>query len=266
LLIRREDGQVSETGRRELSALIPLLSRFTLLEFKGPTDSLGRGDFAHLVGCAFLWHGQQRELVNYKDVSLIVLAPMITEPFREELQGLGCEASQEEAGVFRIVGLPFTIWLVETDVMADRGQPILSLVSRLFLKDRRRIIRELARSHENALLRYMMQFVEQPTSLDEGFIMQGLAEEDRKAIREDIVRAILEEAPVEWRLEGVPPEERVRGLPAEERVRGLPAEDRLHGLPAEERVRGLTFEERLAGLSEEELARILDLVMRKQGT
>lgn len=54
LLIRREDGQLSEAGRRELSALVPLLNRFTLLEFKGPTDVLGRGDFAHLVGCTFV--------------------------------------------------------------------------------------------------------------------------------------------------------------------------------------------------------------------
>ena len=151
------------------------------------------------------------------------------------------------------------IWLVETDVMADRGQPILSLVSRLFLKDRRRIIRQLARSHENALLQYMMQFVELPSSFDEGFIMQGLAEEDRKAIREDIVRAILEEAPVEWRLEGLPPEEVFRAFSPEQRDRGL------RGLPAEERVRGLTFEERLAGLSAEEFARIVDLANRKRG-
>ncbi len=132
--------------------------------------------------------------------------------------------------------------------MADRGQPILSLVSRLFLKDRRRIIRQLARSHENALLQYMMQFVERPTSIEEGIVVTGLAEEDRKAIKEDIIRAILEEAPFELRLEGVPPEERVRGLPAEDRLRGLSLEERLAGL-----------------LSEEEIARIVDSVNRKRG-
>ena len=106
LLIRREDGQLSETGRRELSALIPLLSRFTLLEFKGPTDSLGRGDFAHLVGCAFLWHGQQSEPVNYKDVSLIVLAPTITGPFHEESHDLGCEARKKSPAFSALSGFP----------------------------------------------------------------------------------------------------------------------------------------------------------------
>ena len=40
LLVRREKGELPESKRREVSALLPLLNRFTLLEFKGPTDSL----------------------------------------------------------------------------------------------------------------------------------------------------------------------------------------------------------------------------------
>jgi hypothetical protein len=70
LLIRREAGQLSEASQRDLSVLVPLLNRFTLIEFKGPTDTLESGDLAQLVGCAFLWHGQQAELVPQADVSL----------------------------------------------------------------------------------------------------------------------------------------------------------------------------------------------------
>ena len=43
LLIRREAGQLSEASRRDLSVLVPLLNRFTLIEFKGPTDTLEPG-------------------------------------------------------------------------------------------------------------------------------------------------------------------------------------------------------------------------------
>ena len=43
-----------------------------------------------------------------------------------------------------MAGLPFAAWLVETDVMAEQGQPLLSLVSRLFLNDRESIIEKLA--------------------------------------------------------------------------------------------------------------------------
>jgi hypothetical protein len=53
LLVRREGGVLSEAGRHEVSALVTLLNRFTLIKFKGPTDSLERGDFAQPAGCTF---------------------------------------------------------------------------------------------------------------------------------------------------------------------------------------------------------------------
>ena len=88
LLIRREEGQLSESHLRELSVLVPLLNRFTLIEFKGPTDKLEPGDLAQLVGCSFLWHSQQAERVPQADVSLIVLAPSVNEAVRDELRSL----------------------------------------------------------------------------------------------------------------------------------------------------------------------------------
>ena len=59
LLIRREDGQLSEACRQELSVLLPLLNRYTLIEFKAPTDSVRPGDAAQFFGYSFVWHGQQ---------------------------------------------------------------------------------------------------------------------------------------------------------------------------------------------------------------
>jgi hypothetical protein len=58
LLVRRATGQLSDTAPRDLSVLLPLLNRFTLMEFKGPTDQLQAGDLAQLLGCSFLWHSQ----------------------------------------------------------------------------------------------------------------------------------------------------------------------------------------------------------------
>lgn len=46
LLIRREGGQLSEVMARDLAESLPMLNRFTLIEFKGPTDTMERGDFA----------------------------------------------------------------------------------------------------------------------------------------------------------------------------------------------------------------------------
>ena len=172
LLIRREAGQLSEASRRDLSVLVPLLNRFTLIEFKGPTDTLEPGDLAQLVGCAFLWHGQQAERVPQADVSLVVLAPSVNEAIRDELRCLGWQISEHEAGVHRITGGPFTLWLIETDVMAELGQPVLSLVSRVFLKEHERIIEQLTRTGYGMLLCYTLQQIEQFRSLGEEFAMQ----------------------------------------------------------------------------------------------
>jgi hypothetical protein len=255
LLIRREAGQLSEAGRRDLSALVPLLNRFTLIEFKGPTDALEPGDLAQLAGCSFLWHSQQVERLPQADVSLIVLAPRINDAARDEVRCLGWDIEGREAGVYRVGGGPFTMWLVETNVMAERGQPILSLVSGLFLNEHRRIIVELGRSGHSRLLNYMLQQVGQFRSLGEDFAMQHKDSEYLDELEEELQTAVLEAIPVEKRLQGLPPEELLRGLPPEVRLRGLPPEERLRGLRPEELLRGLSPEERLRGLPPEELLR-----------
>ena len=234
-----------------------LLNRFTLIEFKGPTDAMERGDFAKLAGCSYLWHSQLSEPVPHADVSLIVLAPAVSGALREELRLLGCEASQHEAGIFRVAGLPFTTWLVETDVMAERGQPILSLVSRVFLNDRRSIIEKLARGGHGALAnyRYMVQQVKQFRS-EEDFAMQQAVSENLEQFEEELFAKMVAEASVEQRLRGLSPEERLQGLSSEELLRAL---------PPEERVRGLSLEERLAGVTDEEAERLRELLDRKQG-
>ena len=173
LLIRREKGELSEVKRREVAALLPLLNRFTLIEFKGPTDSLERGDFAQLVGCAFLWHSQQKEPIAHDDVSLVVLAPTITGPVRDELRLFGCEANQHEPGIYRVTGLPFSVWLVETDAMAEMAEPVLSLVSRIFLKDYVSIIEVLTHTGHATLAKYMRQQVSQLHTHREDFDVQS---------------------------------------------------------------------------------------------
>jgi hypothetical protein len=63
---------------------------------------------------------------------------------------------------------------VETDLMADQGQPILSLVSHVFLGflgDHARIIERLNPTHA-ALLYYVLQQIQQFRHLGKKFAMQ----------------------------------------------------------------------------------------------
>ncbi len=220
LLVRQEDGQISEAKRQDLSVLLALLNRFTLIEFKGPTDTMERGDFAQLLGCSFLWHSQEKELIPHEEVSLVVLLPMVSGPLREELRALGCEASQHEPGIFRVDGLPFVSWLVETDVMAERGHPILSLVSRVFLTDRESIIKKLALGGQGPLVRYMVQQIRQ-FDTEEDLAMQQALSENLTELADELFAKMIEEAPAEQRLRGLSPEERLRGLPPEELAAAL---------------------------------------------
>jgi hypothetical protein len=55
--------------------------------------------------------------------------------------------------------------------MAELGDPILSLVSRVFLKDHRRIMERLTQTGRPALLCYTLQQIEQFRKMGEGFTM-----------------------------------------------------------------------------------------------
>jgi hypothetical protein len=272
LLIRREDGTLSAAASRDLDVLLPLLNRHTLVQFKGPTDALQQGDAALLFAYAFLWHGQQPQLIWHDDMSLIVLAPKVNEAIREEFRFLGCEIKEHEAGILRVIGMPFKTWLMETDVMAERGQPVLSLVSRVFLRDGERIIQLLTQTGHLALLHYALQQVQQFRKLGKDFAMQHKDSEYLGRVDEEWQTALLEAIPPERfvrRLTEDPDEELQRSvleaIPPEKRLRGLPPEERLRGLPPEERLRGLSPEDLVDGLSEEQAARLRELLERRQG-
>ena len=152
--------------------LVPLLNRFTLMEFKGPTDSLQPGDVAYLFGCVFLWHGQQPERIPPDDISLVILAPSGNQAVHDELRCFGWHVSEQELGLHRVSLARFATWLVETDMMAERGQPVLALVSRVFLSEHERIIGELRNTGHAALLAYVLQQIQQFRTLAEDFAMQ----------------------------------------------------------------------------------------------
>ena len=139
-----------------------------------------------------------------------------------------------------MAGLPFTTWLVETDVMAERGQPVLSLVSRVFLNDRRSIIEKLARRGHGALAhyRYMVQQVKQFRT-EEDFAMQQATFGESRAVG------------------GGTLDQDVGGASC----RAAAARAVAGGAAA----RAVARRSLLAGLSEEEAARLRELLERKQG-
>ncbi len=130
------------------------------------------------------------------------------------------------------------MWLIETDVMAELGQPVFSLVSRVFLKEHERIIQQLTRTGHGMLLCYTRQQIEQFRSLGEEFVMQHADTEYMGELEEELQAAVLAAIPVEKRLRGLSPEEVLRRF---------------------------TPEQVAGGLSDEQAARLRDLLERRQG-
>ena len=81
--------------------------------------------------------------------------------------------------------------------MAERGQPILSLVSRVFLRDRERIIDQLTHTGHADLLYYMLQQIQQFRKFGEDFAMQHKDSEYLGEVEEELQMAVLEAIPAE---------------------------------------------------------------------
>jgi len=123
--------------------------------------------------------------------------------------------------------------------MAERGQPVLSLVSRVFLRDRERIIDQLTHTGHVDLLCYMLQQVQQFRRFGEDFAMQHKDSEYLDEVEAELRTAVLE---------AMPPEERLRGLPPNERLRGV------------------SFEELVFDLNEDQVARLREALERRSGS
>ena len=129
--------------------------------------------------------------------------------------------------------------------LAEQGEPVLSLVSRLFLNDPGSIIGKPAYGPFGHLVEWMVQQVRKFDPEEDSAVQQALSE-NLEELQEQLLTKMLERTPRERLLQVLSPEERLRGLP-----RG-------------ERVRGLSPEQRLAGLSEQEAARMRELLERKK--
>lgn len=254
LLIRREVGQVSPVASAYAPELIARLRRRTLIEFKSPADSLEAGDWEALM--AYTLHYLQQDplpLAN-EELSLVFLAPCLTRPFLERLalRGLQITAVADEKGVHQISGGLFDTWVIETDEMAGRNRPLLSVFSRRFLKQPRDIMQELTAAGYGRMLLYVAQQIKQFRQTDaEGISM--LPDVGGPELEPEVISEFLQMLTAEQRLQGLTPADIVRVIPVQELLQGLAPEDRLEGLSPEDRLEGLSPEDRLEGLSTEDL-------------
>jgi hypothetical protein len=282
LLLQKEQGELPASARRILAGLVEYLGPLTLLEFKSPSDTLRAGDFQTFLAYALLYRAQNQPLLDPAQLHLLVLAPPLTRPYREELQTLGVTAQPRETGIWRLQGglALHPTWVLETEALAGLTHPLLTLVSPTFLADPGSAYDLLHQGGYTNLVVYLAQQIQQFRLHREEFAMQHLGTEDEL---KQVMREILATMSPKERLETLSkkelrqvmrevlatmsPKERLETLSEKELkqvmrevLATMSPEERLKGLSEEDRLRGLTPEDRLRGLSPEELQRLKQLL------
>jgi hypothetical protein len=211
LLLQKEQGELPARARQILSGLVEYLGELTLLEFKGPSDTLRAGDYQTFLAYAFLYRAQHQPLLDPARLHLLVLAPRLTGPYREELQTLGVTAQEQEPGIWRLQGGVdlHPTWLLETEVLAGPTHPLLTLVSPTFLASPGSAYEFLRQGGYTNLVVYLTQQINQFRRRGEEFAMQHLGTEDEL---KQVLREILATMSPKERLEGLSEEERLQGL------------------------------------------------------
>lgn len=234
LLLRRVQGALSPEARRMLAGLAEYLNEWTLLEFKSPSDTLRTGDFQTFLAYALLYRAQQLPLLPVERLTLLVVAPRLSKPYRDELTVCNVTPAEEQPGIWRLSGgvALHAMWLLETEVLAGLDHPLLTAFSPQFLRQRTVICDQLRQGGYERLMVYLTQQIVQFRLQGEAFAMQHLNTSQE-------MDAILTEL---WNQ--------------------LPPEERLENLPLERRLRGLTLEQRMAGLSREERHRLIALLQQ----
>jgi hypothetical protein len=78
LLLHKTQGELSEFARKLLAGLVDHLDEYTLIELKSPSDTLRAGDFRTLLAYALLYCAQNQETLDPARMTLIVVAPRLS--------------------------------------------------------------------------------------------------------------------------------------------------------------------------------------------
>lgn len=187
-LVRKRDDELPVSVRTTLAGLAEYLNEFTLVEFKSPSDSLRAGDFQTFLAYAYLYRAQNEPLLASDRLNLLLVAPRLSGPFREELRILGVALREAESGIWTLednVG-NHRVWAVETEVLAGLGHPLLTMFSPEVLSRPAEVYSLLRANGYNVLVTYVLSQIEQLRKLGQEFAMThlGAADEMEKVCRE----------------------------------------------------------------------------------
>lgn len=209
-------------------------ARYTLLELKGPTDTLERFDLPQLIAyCGLLEVKEQIE--DPDDLHLIVVASGLAPAFTRRTERASGHFVQRDRGQYLVDGLMYRTFFIDAAAASETaGNGLLYAFSREHLSDPGRLSSRMSPADRDLyaeLCHHIQQLKRSETTMQmkDSDVFNRTADE---LLREVVAR--------------MPPEERLRGLAPEVLAQRLSPEERLRGLTPEERLRGLTPEQLLA--------------------
>ena len=260
--MHKELGELPASARQVLAGLVEYLGEYTLIEFKSPSDTLRAGDFQTFLAYALLYRAQNHPLLAPSRLHLVVIAPRLTQPYRDELRTLGVTAEQQEPGIWRLHGaMAHPTWVLETEELAGLNHPLLTLVSPTFLENGVATYEMLHQGGYTDVVVYLAQQITQFHLRGTEFAMQHLGTEDEM---QQALRDIVATLPPEVRLAGLSIEERIEGVSPEQMQQAwrdiraaLPPKERLEGLSPSEILEHTPIDKLLASISPEQLLQVL---------
>ena len=233
ILLLAENRPLPEWTLNAAPSLFTRLNECTIIEFKGPTDSLEDGDFALSLSRALAWTSRHERKLTNREITMIFIAPRLTSSFKAEIERLGGKVREEAKGIFEVSSSTFETWVIESIEGEKRGEPLLSLVSPRILNDPHDVFDKLDGGPYTEFLGFCFRQIQKFQKNRKEFRLRYEQTEEMSNLLEEVREEILESVTDEEKkklIQTIPVKDRLDGIAVEDRLDGIAVEDRLDGL------------------------------------
>jgi hypothetical protein len=214
LVILRKKSAGGACIEPQLPSLVSRLGKkATVLEFKGPTDSLQSNDVTTVLG-----YGMQLAVqkdFEPKDVALGILAATISPTFLARFHAHGAELTQTEPGIWEGIASGFPVFVLELSRVwaREEAERLWYVLTPAWRKDPS-ALKGLSEAQAVIYLKLFEQYRQAPHTGEEE--MKSWQEFEKQVLDRALARRPAEEIMSRYN-----PDERLQGLRPDERLQGL---------------------------------------------
>ncbi|MFH0926013.1 MAG: hypothetical protein V1872_10370 [bacterium] len=239
ILINKKRLDDLEHQYPDLLFMLPYLGRYTVIEYKSPSDTLRFRDFDK-ARAYWLLIKEKYGLAYDKDIHIISMASRFQTGYGEYIEGNGYQFQEQTKGIWgHIDNHHHFYWMDLTTIGHEDPKSFVNLFSLNHKEYRNKD--KLVEIRHFEVLSYILQniFINKEahmTNIEIRELPEFIESMDL------IKKKFWESVPIEERLKGLKPEERIKGLKPEEVLESFKPGERLAGLKPEEILEGLTPE------------------------